>query len=90
MASLTLLLPLPFGPTTTLIPFLNFNTVFSGKVLNPKSSKDFKITLYDSLKYFHTSFLDIIHKNTFYFNTSLKLALKLESSDENVSFGSVS
>ena len=43
MASLILLLPLPLGPTTEVIPRSNCRVVLSGKVLNPCSSKDFKI-----------------------------------------------
>ena len=43
MASLMLLLPLPLGPTTEVMPRSNWSVVLSGKVLNPCSSKDFKI-----------------------------------------------
>ena len=43
IASLMLLLPLPFGPTTEVMPRSKVSVVLSGKVLNPCSSKDFKI-----------------------------------------------
>ena len=41
-ASTTLDLPLPFGPTTTVIPGSNSNTVGSAKDLNPFMLSDFK------------------------------------------------
>ncbi len=41
--STTLLLPLPFGPTTPVIPAENSKTVLSAKLLKPKSSSDLSI-----------------------------------------------
>ena len=44
IASLMLLFPLPFGPTTVVMPLSNVSTVFSGNVLKPCSSSDFNST----------------------------------------------
>ena len=45
IASLILLFPLQFGPTTAVIPGPNDNFVFSGKVLNPCKVNDFNNTV---------------------------------------------
>jgi hypothetical protein len=42
MASETLLLPQPFGPTIAVNPFLNSRFVESAKDLNPSNSRFFK------------------------------------------------
>src|SRR5699024_2947038 len=44
-ASIILLLPLPFGPTTAVMPVLNFIEVLSAKDLNPFASMLFKNTI---------------------------------------------
>ena len=43
MASTTLLLPLPFGPTTHVTPRANSKRVRSAKLLKPNNSSDFSI-----------------------------------------------
>src|SRR5262245_8843790 len=44
MASTTLDLPEPFGPTTTVMPAGNSNRVLSAKLLKPYSSRAFNMT----------------------------------------------
>ena len=54
MASTTLLLPEPLGPTIPLIPFSNSKLVLSAKDLKPWAFKDFKyiiITPYTMFNY---------------------------------------
>src|SRR5690554_3691692 len=75
IASEILLLPLPFGPTTAVIPELNSRTIFSANDLKPCTSSLFKCNYNTSIFKISIDVLSKVHYNN-YFNTILCLIKK--------------